>query len=69
MDVAVQFLSTVAGSSEDVDGRPKNNPSATEVHTYTLQTLIRDSAKIGRDAGSLLLNLIWHFFLQRAVVL
>lgn len=55
MDTAVQFLCTVAGSFQDVDKRPKSNPSVTEVHTYTLHTLIRDSAKIGRDAG------IMHF--------
>ena len=50
--MAVQFLYTVAGSNSDVDGRPKTNPSVTDVHTYTLHTLIRDTAKIGRDAGS-----------------
>ena len=52
VDIAVQFLSTVAGSHEDMEGRPKENPSVTEVHTYTLCTLIRDSARIGRDAGN-----------------
>ncbi len=49
VDTAVQFLFTVAGNYKDVDGRPKSDPS---VHTYTLHTLIRDSARIGRDAGS-----------------
>lgn len=53
MDAAVQFLFTVVGSDEDVDRRPKSNPSLTEVHSYTLHTLIRDSARIGRDAGFL----------------
>lgn len=53
VDVAVQFLSTVARRYKDVDDRPKNSPNVTEVHTYTLQTLIRDSAKIGRDAGTI----------------
>lgn len=52
VDMAVQFLSTVAGCNEDVDGRPKSDPSVTDVHSYTLRTLIRDTAKIGRDAGN-----------------
>ena len=51
VDIAVQFLFTIAGSDENVEGRPKDNPSVTEVHAYSLRTLIRDSAKIGRDAG------------------
>ena len=52
VDTAVQFLSTVAGRNEDVDGRPKANPSSSDIHSYTLQTLIRDTARIGRDAGN-----------------
>lgn len=51
VDTAVQFLFTIAGSQDNVEGRPKDNPSVTEMHTYSLRTLIRDSAKIGRDAG------------------
>ena len=52
VDMAVQFLFTVAACNQDVDNRPKNNPSVADIHTYTLQTLIRDAAKTGRDAGN-----------------
>lgn len=47
MDVSVQFLSTVAGSFKQVDGRPKKSPGVTDVHSYTLHTTIRDCADAG----------------------
>ena len=51
VDVAIQFLMTVAGSNRDVDSRPKHNPGAAEIHQYTLQAAVKDAARIGRDAG------------------
>lgn len=60
MDIAVQFLSTVAGSYEDVEGCPKDSPSTTQMRTYTLCTLIRDSARVGRDAGNLCIKVSWN---------
>jgi hypothetical protein len=56
VDMAIQFLYTVAASNADVDRRPKANPTAKDIHTYTLQTAIRDCAKADRDAGILCLN-------------
>ena len=49
VDVAIQFLMTVAGSNRDVE--PKHNPSAAEIHQYTLQAAVKDAARIGRDTG------------------
>ena len=40
VDVAIQFLMTVAGSNREVDSRPKHNPGAAEIHQYTLQAAV-----------------------------
>ena len=50
VDTAIQFLRTVS-SSNAVQNRPMSNPSIDDLHLYTLQTQIKDTAKIGRDAG------------------
>ncbi len=50
--MAVQFLMAVSSSMETVGNRPKNNPSIDELHRYTIETQIRDTAKLGRDAGN-----------------
>ncbi len=52
-DMAVQFLMAVSSSMEVMENRPKNNPSVDQIHRYTIETQIRDTAKLGRDAGNL----------------
>lgn len=49
--MAVQFLMTVSSSVEIVNKRPKNNPTLEQINTFTLQTQIKDTAKVGQDAG------------------
>ena len=48
--MAVQFMLTSCDTAH-FDRRPKNNPSVEELHHYALTTQIKDTAKIGRDAG------------------
>lgn len=49
-DMAVQFLGTVCGD-RDMDSRPKQNPSITSLHEYTLKCQIRETAQVGKDSG------------------
>ena len=57
-DVAVQFLSTVSSSTTTVEKRPKMNPSVDELHKFTLFTQILDTAKEGRDAGTVCVTIL-----------
>ena len=49
IDVAIQFLMTV--SSIDTVGRRPKTVSIDEIHRFTLQNQIQDTAKVGRDSG------------------
>lgn len=49
--MATQFLWTVSSSMQVINRRPCNDPSPEQIHLYTLQTQIIDSAKVGQDAG------------------
>ena len=51
-DVAIQFLMVVSSSDEVVRNRPMNNPTSDDIHLYTIQTQIKDTSKVGRDAGT-----------------
>lgn len=51
MDMAQQFLSTVANSSQVVYRRPINDPTTESVLLYTLREEIRATAKTGLDSG------------------
>ncbi len=42
VDTAIQFLATVVTGRNDV---PKDNPSAAELHAYTIKVSLRDTAK------------------------
>ena len=50
-DMAVQFMLATCDNA-DFNMRPKNNPTVEELHSHTLKSQIRDTAKIGRDAGT-----------------
>ncbi len=54
VDTPIQFLATVVTGRNDVEQRPKDNPSAAELHAYTIKVSLRDTAKVGRDSGILL---------------
>ena len=51
MDMAQQFLSTVANNSQVVYRRPVNDPTTESVLLYTLREEIRATAKAGLDSG------------------
>ena len=46
VDTAVQFLLTTAGSQDNVEGRPKDNPSGTEMHIYSLRGILQKLAEM-----------------------
>lgn len=61
-ETAVQFLRAVSSDSA-VLNRPMLNPSVDGIHTYTLRCQIKDTAKIGRDAGTAFKTMCVHYWL------
>ena len=59
MPTAIQFLISVSSTNQVVSRRPTSNPTLEELHLYTLQTQVRDTVRVGTDAGKCINNIIW----------